>query len=152
MFYKLDSLDPLGSNPWKRSDNPHMNTTFGGDLNKFARIVQFIEPDIKLRHEDKVEDEDATESKIALQAQLVNAEDDEESWFEWPNLLPDGYVSYYSSLSCLELLLTQTSIATVMGVCFILRFFFTKLSRSESSSRLLTDVWNNMTSRKVQKS
>lgn len=89
MFWKLDALDLLGSNPWKRSDEPHMNAIFGGDINMFARIVEYLEPGIELVHDDKVEDGQEAESQ-ALKAHFSTAELEAADFIEWPNLMPDG--------------------------------------------------------------
>lgn len=89
MFWKLDALDPLGSNPWKRSVEPHMNATFGGDQNMFARVVEYLEPGIELVHEEKVEDGGEAESQ-ALKSHFSTAELEAADFIEWPNLLPDG--------------------------------------------------------------
>lgn len=92
MFYKLDVLDPLGKSPWKRSDDPHLNGTFGGDLNMFAKVIQEWDPSIELNHDELIEDDDGAEVK-ALKAQFANAKEDSKALdfeFEWPNLLPDG--------------------------------------------------------------
>lgn len=90
MFYKLESLDPFGSNPWKRSVEPHMNATFGGDENMFARVVEFLEPGIKLQNGDEVENVAEVNGKEAAKAHFADAEVKAADLFEWPNLLPDG--------------------------------------------------------------
>ncbi|KND93383.1 Lipase 1 [Tolypocladium ophioglossoides CBS 100239] len=75
MFYELNTLDPLGSNPWKRSANGSPSGTFVGDENLFARVTRYLDPDAQLVQEHRVEKE-AQQSSTAV---------------ELPNFLPDGY-------------------------------------------------------------
>ncbi|UKZ74641.1 hypothetical protein TrVFT333_002311 [Trichoderma virens FT-333] len=89
MFWKLDLLDPFGANPWKRSDESYLNGTFAGDMNMFAKITETLEPSIRLNHAEMIQDGDAAEIK-ALMANFTDAKEALD-FFEWPNLLPDGY-------------------------------------------------------------
>lgn len=89
MFWKLDALDPFGANPWKRSVEAHMNTTFGGDINMFARVVEYLATGIDLVHEDRVDDEAESQTQ-SLKSHFSTAELEAADFFEWPNLLPDG--------------------------------------------------------------
>ncbi|KAH6949082.1 SGNH hydrolase-type esterase domain-containing protein, partial [Fusarium avenaceum] len=82
MFYELDTLDPWGSNPWKRSTIEHKNGSFSGYMNMFARATEFIAPDVKFREEQRIE---TTSELKAQQAAAQGATEDV------PNLLPDGY-------------------------------------------------------------
>ena len=82
MFYKLDSLDLFGSNPWKRSDNRHVNGTFGGDMNQLAMVTQYLLPDAELVYDDKITDDEAKE--LLTRVEFFGFD------FELPNLLPDG--------------------------------------------------------------
>lgn len=81
MFYELDTLDPWGSNPWKRSTIEHKNGSFSGYMNMFARATEFIAPDVKFREEQRIE---TTSELKAQQAAAQGATEDV------PNLLPDG--------------------------------------------------------------
>jgi hypothetical protein len=93
MFYELDFTDPFGASPWKRSEDPHLNGTFGGDLNMFRMVTEAWDPNIKLRQEELIKDDDAARVE-AFNAQFSNATGDLKALldlgFEWPNLLPDG--------------------------------------------------------------
>ena len=58
MFYELNSWDPAGSTPWKRSENNPENGTFAGDESIFAQLTLYIDPDAEFRNveEAKVDD------------------------------------------------------------------------------------------------
>lgn len=56
MFYKLNTIDVFGTQPWKRSPVDHGNGTFGGDMNMFARATDFVEQGADFRHESPIED------------------------------------------------------------------------------------------------
>ncbi|PNY28627.1 Lipase 1 [Tolypocladium capitatum] len=84
MFYELNTLDPLGSNPWKRSAEGSPNGTFVGDENLFARVTLYLDPDAKLVQEHRVQKEAQQASKTQLQNVQAAA-------IELPNFLPDGY-------------------------------------------------------------
>ncbi|PWY96628.1 fibronectin type III domain protein [Aspergillus sclerotioniger CBS 115572] len=83
--------DPLGRNPYKRSQDNPLNGTFEGSVNQLAQITLLMDPDATLSDQAFVSDAatvDATtailgESKISLSA--------ESSDLEVPNILPDGY-------------------------------------------------------------
>lgn len=49
MFYELDMKDPLGNTPWKRSDNPVIPGTFEAELEVFAQLTVFLDPDATMR-------------------------------------------------------------------------------------------------------
>ncbi|KAJ5475502.1 hypothetical protein N7539_007789 [Penicillium diatomitis] len=86
MFYELNTMDPFGSNPWKRTQEDDLEGTFGGTVNQFALITQLVDPDAQLSDQSMVVQESSalTASKVmsieaAVQARSI------------PNLLPDGY-------------------------------------------------------------
>lgn len=81
MFYELDTFDPWGSNPWKRSTVEHKNGSFSGYMNMFARATEFVAPDVKFREAQRIE---TTSELEAQQAAAQGATEDV------PNLLPDG--------------------------------------------------------------
>ncbi|PYI01923.1 fibronectin type III domain protein [Aspergillus sclerotiicarbonarius CBS 121057] len=90
MFYELNTWDPLGRNPYKRSQDNPLNGTFEGSVNQLAQITLLMDPDAKLTDQTFVSDSAAdtttealAESKIFLSAQSSD--------IEVPNLLPDGY-------------------------------------------------------------
>lgn len=88
MFYKLSTLDPFGSNPWKRSDDPHLNGTFGGDMNQLTMVTQYLSPDIELVYDDKITDDDETEGHRQVAKEMSSKA--EFLGIELPNLLPNG--------------------------------------------------------------
>jgi hypothetical protein len=84
MFFRFHTEDPFGINPWKRSTLGHGEATFEGDVNTFARAVEYVDPDARLKHEDKVEgDTRAAFKALSNDVSLQRAG-------EVPNLLPDG--------------------------------------------------------------
>lgn len=105
MFYELNTWDPMGDTPWKRSDEGEAaNGTFRGDVNIFSEITLLVDPEADYMHEDKVED-DASASEIMASTSMkamdgsslknmtsIKAADDESPQLETRNLLPDGYV------------------------------------------------------------
>ena len=44
MFYELNTWDPLGSTPWKRTNDDPLNGTFDGELDIFAQITLLMDP------------------------------------------------------------------------------------------------------------
>jgi hypothetical protein len=44
MFYELNTWDPAGTTPWKRSTDDPLNGTFDGSLNQFAEITLLMDP------------------------------------------------------------------------------------------------------------
>ncbi|KAF5619593.1 lipolytic G-D-S-L family [Fusarium tjaetaba] len=83
MFYELDTFDPWGNRPWKRSTVEHTNGSFSGDMNTMARAAEFVAPDVTFRQEHKIVDD----SEI----QGLQAAAKEGATEDVPNLLPDGY-------------------------------------------------------------
>ncbi|KAG5808825.1 hypothetical protein H9Q71_006708 [Fusarium xylarioides] len=83
MFYELDTFDPWGNRPWKRSTVEHTNGSFSGNMNTMARAAEFVAPDVTFRQEHKIEDD----SEI----QGLQAAAKEGATEDVPNLLPDGY-------------------------------------------------------------
>jgi len=82
MFYELDTFDPWGNRPWKRSTVEHTNGSFSGDMNTMARAAEFVAPDVTFRQEHKIEDE--------TEIQGLQAAAKEGATEDVPNLLPDG--------------------------------------------------------------
>lgn len=81
MFYELNTWDPAGSTPWKRSaDNPE-NGTFAGDQSIFAQLTLYIDPDAEFRNQEV----EGTSPKLKLPEG-----EDEMQVAELPNILPDG--------------------------------------------------------------
>ncbi|PWY77965.1 hypothetical protein BO83DRAFT_462084 [Aspergillus eucalypticola CBS 122712] len=89
MFYELNTWDPHGSNPHKRSQDRPLEGTFEGFVNECAEITKLLDPDAQFSKQTSVSDDttDLTlvESKLSLSAVS------ESSDIEVPNVLPDGY-------------------------------------------------------------
>ncbi|KAH7313967.1 hypothetical protein B0I35DRAFT_452195 [Stachybotrys elegans] len=71
-----------------------MDATFGGDQNMFARVVTYLEPDLKLHDEDRVEDASSVSKAFSTEASKMSAA----AVFEWPNL-PDGILPVGDSIT-----------------------------------------------------
>ena len=84
MFYELDTLDPLGSNPWKRSTDGVADGTVEGYQNQLAQLTLLADPDVKLNLPDGVQSAQVS----ALHVEVATA--DQAAEFEIPNVLPDG--------------------------------------------------------------
>ncbi|KAJ4415694.1 hypothetical protein N0V82_007187 [Gnomoniopsis sp. IMI 355080] len=88
MFYELNSRDPLGSSPWKRSTEGPLDGTFEGSLDQFAQITLLMDPNAAFTNEDKI---DSAEKAVKIQSQMQSNLTVPELDIEVPNLLPDGY-------------------------------------------------------------
>lgn len=89
MFYELNTWDPLGTTPWKRSTEEPINGTFDGDIDILAQITSVIDPDAQFA------DNDAKTVMINANTIMANVETVAEvAEIGIPNLLPDGY--YYN--------------------------------------------------------
>ncbi|PLB48819.1 fibronectin type III domain protein [Aspergillus steynii IBT 23096] len=88
MFYELNTWDPLGSNPRKRSYDAPMNGTFEGSVNQLAQITLLVDPNAKFSDKDSNSNAGTAAaslevSKVATSAKVADV--------EVPNVLPDGY-------------------------------------------------------------
>jgi hypothetical protein len=79
MFYELNTWDPAGTTPWKRSNDDPLNGTFEGELGVFAEITTTVDPDAQLTNQE-------TNSVITEVGNMTL----ETLEFQVPNLLPDG--------------------------------------------------------------
>lgn len=86
-FYELDTWDPLGSNPWKRSEDHPQDRTFEGSVNEFAQITLLMGPNAELAKQGFISDAAAADvavaDKLAVSGELAD--------LEVPNVLPDRY-------------------------------------------------------------
>jgi len=85
MFYELNTFDPFGTTPWKRSPGSELQGTFGGDLDIMAPITLLLDPDATFVHEGAIQPDD---TPAVAQAGVVN--NAQLSDIEIPNILPDG--------------------------------------------------------------
>lgn len=87
MFYELDTWDPLGRNPWKRSQDNPLEGTFEGSVNQFAQITLLMDPKAKFSDQALISDTSTASTAVSEMALLNNAVVSDE---EVPNILPDG--------------------------------------------------------------
>lgn len=87
MFYELNTMDPFGTNPWKRSDNQPFEGTFEGTVNQLAEITRLMDPDAKFSEQTFISDA-GTASIASSKVKLVNSAG--VLGLTIPNLLPDG--------------------------------------------------------------
>lgn len=90
MFYELNTWDPFGTNPWKRSTNGDLDTTFIGNLDIYAQITTLVDPGATFK-EDTIDTNTTGDATIAMthfdaEVGAVLLEE-----VEVPNILPDGY-------------------------------------------------------------
>ncbi|RYP70471.1 hypothetical protein DL769_004960 [Monosporascus sp. CRB-8-3] len=85
MFYEMNTADPLGNTPWKRSSHEELQGTFAGDLDIFAQITMMMDPEAELVQGDKVETDNTADPTgavfIETQGEGIQVE----------KFLPDGY-------------------------------------------------------------
>lgn len=91
MFYELNTLDPMGSSPWKRSVRNSMNGTFDGSLDVLAEITLLVDPHAKLAHEPFINDTKTAAGIFdEVSVDRINDNDHQPHSIEIPNILPDG--------------------------------------------------------------
>jgi hypothetical protein len=91
MFYELNTLDPLGNSPWKRTNDDPLNGTFQGDTNVFAQIVEVVDTGVQFAQQDDIGDADATaENDLTVNSTRLDALESADVGIQIPNLLPDG--------------------------------------------------------------
>jgi hypothetical protein len=83
MFYELNTWDPAGTTPWKRSTDYPLNGTFEGTVNEFAQITRLMDPNAQLSDQAEVNDT-ATASSGEVSNSIKMLE------IEIPDVLPDG--------------------------------------------------------------
>ncbi|GKT51238.1 uncharacterized protein ColSpa_11419 [Colletotrichum spaethianum] len=89
MFYELNTWDPLGSSPWKRSNDDALQGTFDGEQDILAQVTLLLEPDAELAHQNRIEGDVSTTS--------IPAPADNNTFttaaldIQVPSFLPDGY-------------------------------------------------------------
>ena len=82
MFYELNTWDPLGTTPWRRSNDDPLNGTFQGHMEIMAQVSLLLDPNAEFTNQ---------EANVTLSPPLPSstgaAEDID---IQVPNLLPDG--------------------------------------------------------------
>ena len=93
MFYELNTLDPYGTNPWKRSDKFAMDGTFAATLNELARLQLLADPDAKLATHNSSKSTQSTISLTEADHTLFNTTtlSASDSSMEVLSVLFDGY-------------------------------------------------------------
>ncbi len=86
MFYELNTSDPLGASPWKRSTDGPMNGTFNGDIDTLVQAMLLAYPDAQLVFPG----DGSTSSSGSVTAAADMKVGSSVSDFEIPNLVPDG--------------------------------------------------------------
>lgn len=86
MFYELNTWDPLGATPWKRSTTGELNGTFAGELDVFAQVTLLMDKNAQFTSQEG--NTSATVSSTEVLAGAVS--DIEVAGIEVPDLLPDG--------------------------------------------------------------
>ena len=81
MFYELNTFDLFGSNPWKRDEIEHQNSTFGAYMNLLSRATDFLDEGARYRNDHLIEDEARIFQNGSLSIQANG---------EVANWLPDG--------------------------------------------------------------
>lgn len=87
MFYELNTLDPIGNNPWKREPNAYPNSTFAGQANLYSKLEQAMNPDAELEEAENIQQEADGKQDLTEPA-------NENAAVPVPNILPDGYVLF----------------------------------------------------------
>jgi hypothetical protein len=95
MFYELNTFDPLGTTPWKRSSSGPLNGTFDGSIDALAQITLFVDPSATLSEKANVDDNTLTPFSVGTEIKsntkpADTSNKDLSGRFEIPNILPDG--------------------------------------------------------------
>jgi hypothetical protein len=88
MFYELNTWDPFGNTPWKRTTDDSLNGTFEGDHNVFAQITLVTDPDATFAQQNDIEG--ASTSIQTVAAATADDDVDDEDGIIVNNWLPDG--------------------------------------------------------------
>ncbi|KAF5019289.1 hypothetical protein F66182_8707 [Fusarium sp. NRRL 66182] len=90
MFFELNTFDPFGTTPWKRSPaEEYKDGTFEYQLDGLARIAMEMEPEVELVHEDRILKTTAAMKVAAVDDEEVRAADFISS------IMPDGYLRVF---------------------------------------------------------
>lgn len=85
MFYELNTWDPLGTTPWKRSVEENLNGTFDSEIDILAAITSVMDPDAQFADSEAntvMIDENTVIATVQTVAEIAK--------IGIPNLLPDG--------------------------------------------------------------
>lgn len=84
MFYELNTWDPDGNTPWKRTTAGSLNGTFEGDLGKFAQITLLMDPNAQLNDQPLIVNTNTNAAAVTKVSGVKVL------GIEIPNILPDG--------------------------------------------------------------
>lgn len=136
MFYELNTWDPQGATPWKRTGGDPLNGTFSGEIDVFAQITEKLDPDATFANPEAnsttgdISDSSASTansgaklansglstsnpaSNSTLNSRDVPADDDE---VQVPNLLPDGYGRVFHPQILLHQLIANLVVFNMMN-------------------------------------
>jgi hypothetical protein len=87
MFYELNSWDPLGTTPWRRSSSGPLNGTLDGQLDIYAEIALLMDPNIRFAEQEG--NQTVTSPTIQPPKEVSDPEIGGID-IEIPNILPDG--------------------------------------------------------------
>jgi len=95
MFYELNTFDPLGNTPWKRTSASELQGTFMGDLNVYAQITRLMDPESRFRAPlvDAGQQQTPAQGQVAAAAGPQEAAENDDPNLrkrEIPNVMPDG--------------------------------------------------------------
>ncbi|KAL5359299.1 Spherulation-specific family 4-domain-containing protein [Aspergillus floccosus] len=91
MFYELNTLDPYGTNPWKRSDNVAVDGTFNATLNELALLQLLADPNAILISQASSKTTESTLSLAAADYELLDTSTSTPDSSVAHNVLFDGY-------------------------------------------------------------
>lgn len=87
MFFELNTWDPLGGNPWKRSNDGPLNGTFKGQQEIYAQITRLMDPNAEFTQQEGNTTQTSSETAAIEPAPVANFEIPD---IQVPNFLPDG--------------------------------------------------------------
>lgn len=101
MFFNLHALDPFGMNPWKRSTESEIGSTFAGHQDWLTYLTAKVDPTARARGDDRTSAARLQTARVAAVGAVasVNSVNDIVddvigflSGLQVPKMLPDGYV------------------------------------------------------------
>lgn len=91
MFYKLDSWDTLGSNPWKRDQRTSANGTFEGNVNLLSYISGVADPEASFREQAYIDENNPADLVTVIDGENDTANNAEEAGgISIKSFIPDG--------------------------------------------------------------
>ncbi|KAM7217616.1 SGNH hydrolase-type esterase domain containing protein [Rhypophila decipiens] len=116
MFYKHNSLDPLGNTPYKRLTNEEVITTFAGTVTGLVGITRLIAPDAQFADPQvEAEGSDGGQQRRAAgpSKRQEDPEELEKRGLIVPNMIPDGYARVFHPTIILHQLIANLVVQTI---------------------------------------